>query len=99
MRSQSSGHYIWKKAHVYVLVKNAMSTKKTRNTLTPKKKCELIEFANKNPQLSSRTLAEKFGCGKTQVTKILSKKESLVAQYESNVSQRLCSFEQEVSSV
>ena len=78
---------IWKKARVYVMVKNAMSTKKkTRNTLTLKKKCELIEFASNNPQLSSRTLAEKFGCGKTQVIKILSKKESLVVQYESNVS-------------
>ena len=60
---------IWKKARVYVLLKNAMSTKKkTRNTLTLKKKCEFIDFVSKNPQLSSRALAEKFGCRKTQVT-------------------------------
>ena len=64
----------------------AMSTKKARNTLTLKKKCELIDIARKNPQLSSRALAARFGCGKSQVTKILSKKESLVEQYESNVS-------------
>ena len=63
-----------------------MSTKKARNTLTLKRKCELIDVAKKNPHLSSRALAEKFGCGKTQVTRILSKRESLVEQYESNVS-------------
>ena len=60
-----------------------MSTNKARNTLTLKRKCELIDVAKENPHLSSRALAEKFGCGKTQVTKILPKRESLV---ESNVS-------------
>ena len=51
----------------------AMSSKKKgRNALTLKEKCELIDIAKKNPHLSSRALAEKFGCGKTQVTKILS---------------------------
>ena len=63
-----------------------MSTKKARNSLTLKKKCALIDVAKKNPQLSSRALAARFGCGKTQVTKILSNKESLVEQFESNVS-------------
>lgn len=62
------------------------SKKKTRNALALKTKCELIDFAKKNPHLSSRTLAEKFGCGKTQVNKILSNKESLLEQFESNVS-------------
>ena len=47
-----------------------MSTKK-RNTVTLKKKCELIDVAKKNPHLGSRALAEKFGCGKTQVNTIL----------------------------
>ena len=66
---------------------NTMSTKKkARNMLTLKKKCELIDMAKKNPHLSSRALAEKFGCGKTQVNKILSKRESILEQYESNVS-------------
>ena len=63
-----------------------MSTKKARNSLTLKKKCELIDVAKKNPKLSSRALAARFGCGKTQVTKILSNKESIVEQFESNVS-------------
>ena len=64
-----------------------MSTKKKgRHALTLKEKCQLIDVAKKNPHLSSRALAEKFRCGKMQVTKILSKKESLVEQYESNVS-------------
>ena len=43
-------------------------------------------MAKKNPYLGSRALAEKFGCGKTQVNKILSKRESIIEQYESNVS-------------
>ena len=64
-----------------------MSTKKkARNSLTLQKKCELIELAKRTPQIGSRALAEKFGCGKTQVTTILAKRESLVEQYESNVS-------------
>ena len=50
-----------------------MATKKARNILTLKRKCELIDVA-------SRALAEKFGCGKTKITKILSKRESLVEQ-------------------
>ena len=64
-----------------------MSTKKKgRHALKLKEKCQLIDVAKKNPHLSSRALAKKFRCGKTQVTKILSKKESLVEQYESNIS-------------
>ena len=68
MCSQSSGHYM-EKSTCHVLVKNAMSTKKnTRNTLILKKKCEFIDFASKNPHLKSRALAEKFGCGKIQLS-------------------------------
>ena len=82
---------------------SVMSSKaKARNALTLKKKCELIDFANKNPRLGSRALAEKFGCGKAQVNRILlSKKESLLEEFESNISSdsaslskksRLCEF-------
>ena len=63
-----------------------MSTKKKALNSLTLKKCELINIAKKKPQLSSRALAARFGCGKTQVTKILSNKESLVEQFESNVS-------------
>ena len=59
---------------------------KTRNALALKKKIELIEVAKKNPKLGSRALAEKFGCSKTQVNSIISKRESILEQYESNVS-------------
>ncbi len=62
-----------------------MSAKKSsRNALSLKKKYELIDVAKKNPQLSSRTLAERFGCSKTQVDTILANKESIVEQYKSN---------------
>ena len=51
---------------------SVMSSKaKARNALTLKKKRELIDFANKNPRLGSRALVEKFGCGKTQVNRII----------------------------
>ena len=64
-----------------------MFTKKnTWKSLTLKKKCELIDVAKNNLQLSSRALAVRFGCGKIQVTKVLSYKESLVEQFELNVS-------------
>ena len=45
-------------------------------------------FADMKNNMSSKALAEKFRCGITQVTntRILSKKESLVEQYESNIS-------------
>ena len=94
-----------------------MSTNKARSTLTLRKKCKLIDIAKKNPQLSSRVLAARFGCGKTQFTcmrllaqknTILSKKESLLEQYESNVSKdcvllskrsRTCEFAEENESL
>ena len=65
-----------------------MSTKKytARNALTLKKKCELIDEAKKKPKIGSRALAEKFGCGKTQVNKILANQETILQQYEANVS-------------
>ena len=66
-------------------MQSTMSTKK-RNTVTLKKNCELIDVAKKNPHQGSRTLAEKFGCGKTQVNTILSKRESILEQREVNVS-------------
>ena len=55
-----------------------------KNTL--KQKCELIDVDEKNTHFGSRALAERFGCGKMQVNKILSKRESIIEQYKSNVS-------------
>ena len=84
-RSVGKNH-VATQTYVSVVTSIAMSSKKTKNTLTLKRKCELIDLANKNPALGSRALAEKFGCGKTQVNRILSNKESLLEQFESNVS-------------
>ena len=60
--------------------------KKTRNALSLKNKYKLIEMSRKNPHLTSRILAEKFECGKTQVNTILAKQESISEQYKSNIS-------------
>ena len=43
-------------------------------------------MSRKNPHLTSRILAEKFECGKTQINTILAKQESIREQYESNIS-------------
>ena len=56
------------------------SGKRTRNALSLKKRYELIEMSRKNPHLTSRILAAKFECGKTQVNTILAKQESIREQ-------------------
>ena len=53
-----------------------MATKE-RHYLTLEKKVELIKFFQKNPGTSVRSLGEQFGCGRTQVGKILKSRESL----------------------
>ena len=59
---------------------------KERHYLTLEKKVELIKFFQKNPGTSVRALGEQFGCGRTQVGKILKSRESLLALYKSNAS-------------
>ncbi len=40
----------------------------------------------KNPHITSRILAGKFNCGKTQVNTILAHQDNIREQYESNIS-------------
>ena len=47
----------------------------TRNTLSLKKKYEVLEMARKNPSMSSRALSDTFSCGKTQISTIMKNKE------------------------
>ena len=60
--------------------------KSARNTLSLKQKYEVISMVTKNPGLSSRVLAERFKCGKTQISTILKNKETILELYESNMS-------------
>ncbi len=53
------------------------STKKARNALSLKKKYDLIEMRKKNPHITSRILADKFNCGKTQVNTILAHQDNI----------------------
>ena len=62
------------------------AAKVARKILNLKEKVEVIDEAKKNPGISSRTLAEKFSCGKTQITTILKNKATIVEKYESNMS-------------
>ena len=51
--------------------------------LTLENKVELIKFA---PGHSLRSLEAMFGCGKTQISKVLKNKESILAEFQSNAS-------------
>ena len=62
------------------------AAKAPRNTLSLKQKYEVIDTARKNPAIGIRALAEKFSCGRTQVSTILKNKETILQLYESNMS-------------
>ena len=64
----------------------SLSTQKRRVHLSLKKKVEVITTAEKNRTLSLKALGELFGCGKTQIGKILKNKENILASYEANAS-------------
>ena len=49
----------------------ALSTAKSRNALSLKKKVEVLTTAEKNPRLGVRRLAKLFSCGRTQIGFIL----------------------------
>ena len=61
-----------------------------RNELTLKEKYDLIKKAEQNPGMSSRSLADLYKCGKTQVCNILKKKGSIVESYECNGPMDIC---------
>lgn len=71
--------------HVARLIEWNMASKE-RHYLTLEKKVELIKYVQKNPGTSVRALGELFGCGRTQVGKILKTRESLLALYKCNAS-------------
>ena len=60
------------------------SHKKSRVYLSLEKKVEIIKHTQSNSGLSLRSLEILFGCGKTQIGKILKNKESILASYQSN---------------
>jgi len=62
------------------------SSSRKRKHLSLERKVEVIKEAKKHPGITVRTLAEKFDCGKTQISDILKSKESILASYECNAS-------------
>ena len=56
---------------------------KSKNTLTLKKKVEVIKAAAES-HVGVRRLAEQFNCGRTQISSILKSKEAILELYESN---------------
>lgn len=65
-----------------------MSTtgKRKLQELDLKTRFEVIKYSQENPQDSTRKLAEKFHCGKTQIQRILQKKEEILKAFEANSS-------------
>ena len=57
-----------------------MASNKKRMYLSLEKKVEVIKHTEKNPGCSLRSLEAIFGCGKTQVGKILKNRESILAE-------------------
>ena len=57
-----------------------------RNYLSLEKKVEVIRHLQNNPGVSVRSLAEIFGCGKTQIALILKNKESILSLFQANIS-------------
>ena len=55
-----------------------------RSCLNLSKRVELIRCHRENPKLGVRKLAEKFGCGKTQVAGIIKDEENIMKEWESN---------------
>ena len=57
-----------------------------RNYLSLEKQVEFIHHSQSHPRTPIRALGEIFGCGKTQIAKILKNKDSILALYQANVS-------------
>ncbi len=51
---------------------------------------EEINEAKKHPGVTVRTLGEKFGCGKTQISDILRNKEDILTKYASTSKRLEC---------
>ena len=68
----------------------ASSEKVKRNGLTLETKHKVVKFAERNPKLGLRKLAEQFKCGKTQISFILQIKADIVKLYEENVLNKAC---------
>jgi len=61
-----------------------------RNNLNLQQKVSVIKVYEKEPQPSVRQLAEKFNCGKTQMSTILQNKAETLDMYKSNSSGEIC---------
>ena len=73
--------------HVAEAQKVMASVKVKRTHLSLEKKIEVIKYARNHPGTSVRAIAEAIGSiGKTQVSEILKKKDTILSAYESNAS-------------
>ena len=53
-------------------------SKRKRQDLDLKTRCEVVRFKEINPNVSARKLADQFKCGKTQIQAILLKKDEIL---------------------
>ena len=54
----------------------------SKKTFLMAEKVKIINYANKNPHLSSRKLAEEFGCGRTYIQTLIKQKEDILTHWK-----------------
>ena len=52
--------------------------------LTLKQRVEVIRYQKSHPKEGTQILAERFGCGRTQIQSILKAKEEILKDFEKN---------------
>ncbi len=67
----------------------AATSKRKRVELDLKMRFVVVKYSQDHPQGSTRKLAEKLKCGKTQIQNILKNKEEILKNFEANVSSSL----------
>ena len=55
-----------------------------RKSLTLVDRVKVIEYAEANPRVGTRKIAEVFKCGRTQVQGILNSKEAIMTSFQAN---------------
>ena len=67
------------------MCKQKMAEKQVqKNMLSLGDRVKLIDYANKNPSIGSRKIAQIFKYGRTQVEVFLKAKQSIIADFETN---------------
>ena len=70
--------------HVHHIMASRPSATGKRKDLSASEKVQVIEYKKENPSAGVRSIAEKFGCSKSQIQSILAKKDEILEHYGAN---------------